>query len=232
VGILATVFILGVVNRRKLIRQKIKFQEQLALEKQRQRITADLHDDIGATLSSLQINSMVANTLITHKPAEAQTILYKIETQAHNLASTISDIVWSMKPGNEEFMTLSTRIKKFAGEILEPGQIHFTIDIPAEIDKKLTDITLRKNLLLILKEAINNAAKHSQAAQLRIGLLQNEKNIIMEVTDNGIGFNPQQVLGNGLGNMQYRAGELGGYVSVQSTQGKGTTVTAMIPLIP
>jgi signal transduction histidine kinase len=232
VGIVATASVLWWVYRRKLARQKDQFQQQLALEKQRQRITADLHDEIGASLSSLQINSAVAGRLLGKDTEAAKVVLDKIEGQAHKLATAIGDIVWSMKPGKEEFMTLSTKIKQFAGEMLEPGQIQFSIDIPAEIDKGLTDIALRKNLLLMLKEAINNAAKYSRATELQVSLHLGSGYIAMRVEDNGIGFDPQLVKGNGLGNMRHRATELGGTLSIQTGLGKGTVVTASIPLVP
>jgi signal transduction histidine kinase/ligand-binding sensor domain-containing protein len=231
-AIAATATVLWWIYRNKLAGERDKFQQQLALEKQRQRITADLHDDIGATLSSLQINSAIASSMVTQSPQQAQTILHKIETQAQSLAHTIGDIVWSMKPGEEEFMTLGTRIKKFAGEILEPVNIQFTIAIPPAIDKGLSDMALRKNLLLILKEAINNAAKYSRATTMHIGLQMDAGHIELAVTDNGTGFDIEQAKGNGLGNMQHRAHELGGQLWVASTPGKGTTVRASIPFVP
>ncbi len=231
-AILATAVVFRYVNVKRMERQRIKFQEQLALEKQRQKITADLHDDIGASLSSLQINSTVAEQLLDTDRAAARAMLHKLQTQAHSLADKIGDFVWSMKPGKEEFMTLSSRIKNFAGEMLEAANIGCTLAIAPEIDSLVTGMELRKNLVFILKEAINNAAKYSRASTVAVSLQHSSGIIYLRVTDDGIGFEAGRTNGNGTGNMQRRAAELGGILSVQSAPGEGTVVAAEIPLVP
>lgn len=231
-AIIVTAVVFRFINRQKLARQKIKFQEQLALEKQRQKITADLHDDIGASLSSLQINSSVASQLLTKDTIAAKNLLTKIEEQARNLAEKIGDIVWSMKPGKDEFMTLSRRVKNFASEILGSSRIAYSVNIDPAVDKLVKDIALRKNLVLVIKEAINNAAKYSQAGQVIIGMQHNDKYIYLQVVDDGVGFIPMQATGNGIDNMRKRAAELGGTLTVISAPGKGTEVAAQIPLVP
>ncbi len=225
-ALLITIYI---VYRRRIAKQKIIFQQQLALEQQRNKITADLHDDIGATLSSLQINSAVANRLITKNPQEAQLILEKIENQSQNIADKIGDIIWSMKPGKDEFMTMSSRIKNFANDILGSTNIDYKIEIEPEVDKKITDITARKNIVLILKEAINNVAKYSQATYLEVVLKIENNNLKIIITDNGVGFDPAIVRGNGIVNMQKRVAELDGSITINSSTTSGTTFSASIP---
>ena len=225
----ALLIALYLVYRRRLAKQKRVFEQQLALEQQRNKITADLHDDIGATLSSLQINSAVANRLMTKNPQEAQLILEKIENQSQNIADKIGDIIWSMKPGKDEFMTMSTRIKNFANDILGSTNINYKIKIEPEIDKKIIDMTVRKNIVLILKEAINNVAKYSKATQLEV-VLEIEGNMLkIIVTDNGVGFDPTIVKGNGIVNMQKRVAVLGGSFSIISGETSGTILSASIP---
>ena len=225
----ALVITVYIVYRRRLAKQKRVFQQQLALEQQRNKITADLHDDIGATLSSLQINSAVANRLISKNPNEAQRILEKIENQSQNIADKIGDIIWSMKPGKDEFMTMSSRIKNFANDILGSTNIHYKIEIDPTVDKKITDITARKNVVLILKEAINNVAKYSKATQVKV-VLQIESNTLkIIVSDNGVGFDPAVVKGNGIVNMQKRVAELDGSISIISSATSGTVLSASIP---
>lgn len=231
-AIVVTAGILRIVNQRKLAKQKTRFQEQLALEKQRQKITADLHDDIGASLSSLQINSSVAGQLLANNTEAAKNLLAKIEEQARSLADKIGDIVWSMKPGKDEFMSLSRRIKNFASEILGCTQIAYSVYIPPLVDDLAKDIALRKNLVLITKEAINNTAKYSHAQQVSISIEEKGGSIHLQVSDDGVGFNLGQVTGNGIDNMRKRAAELGGVLTVHSVPGEGTKVSAQIPLVP
>ena len=232
IAFLITAIVFWFYSRRKLAQQQQEFKQQLALEHQRNKITADLHDDIGATLSSLQINSAVANQLLEKNPAEVQKILEKIESQSEQLSDKIGDIIWSMKPGKEEFLTLTSRIKNFANDILGATDISYSIQIDKKIDIELTDITARKNIVLFIKEAINNATKYSFASQLNIVVQIIEYDIVIEILDNGIGFDTAITKGNGLGNMQKRIEELKGQFYLTSALNKGTTIRAIIPFVP
>lgn len=218
--------------RFKLNKQKFEFQQQLALEQQRSKITADLHDEIGSSLSSLQINSAVASFLIEKNPMEAQKILEKIESQSEHLSDKIGDIIWSMKPGKEEFLTLTSRIKNFVNEIVGATDINYKIKIDKKIDKIITDISARKNIVLFVKEATNNAVKYSKAKQLVILIQVLENQISIEVSDDGVGFDTSITKGNGLGNMQKRIEELNGKFSITSELNLGTKIKAIIPNVP
>lgn len=218
--------------QRKLQRQKNIFLQKLALEQQRNKITADLHDDIGATLSSLQINSAVANQLLNKNPKEAQKVLKKIELQSQNLADKMGDIIWSLKPGKDEFMTISTRIKNFVNEILGSTDIKYSIKINPIIDHLIKDITIRKNIILIIKEGVNNVAKYSKASKLTVKLEWVTNTIFIEICDNGVGFNINETSGNGIANMSKRVKELNGDFNISSILKEGTTILVTIPFVP
>jgi signal transduction histidine kinase/ligand-binding sensor domain-containing protein len=217
-------------NRRKFDVQKRNFQQQLALEQQRNKITADLHDEIGSSLSSLQINSAVANQLINSSNEKAQFVLDKIELQSQNLADKIGDIIWSMKPGKDEFMTMSSRIKNFANEILGSTNINYEIEIDAVLDDKIKDISTRKNIVLITKEAINNSIKYSEASQVSINLNLKNDQVVIKIKDNGKGFDVNKISGNGMNNMKKRSEELNGNFDVISNE-KGTQILVKIPVL-
>lgn len=219
-------------NHRKFNQQKIAFQQQLALEQQRNKITADLHDDIGATLSSLQINSAVANQLLNKNPNEAKKVLQKIEMQSQNLADKIGDIIWSMKPGKDEFMTISTRIRNFVNDILGSTDIKYMIETDPVLDHLIKDITFRKNIILIIKEGVNNVAKYSKASQINIKLGWVNNTIIIEIIDNGIGFQINETSGNGIANMRKRVEELKGDFKIISSPQLGTSIFANVPFVP
>lgn len=219
-------------NQRKLSRQKIAFDQQILLEKQRGKITADLHDEIGASLSSLQINSAVANQLLDKDPLQARKMLHKIESQSKNLADKIGDIIWSMKPGKDEFMTMTSRINNFVNDILGATDIRYELDISKEINNGINDIGMRKNIILIIKEAVNNALKYSKATELVISLKIEDNKVWLVVADNGVGFDPHQISGNGVTNMRRRTEELNGRFMLLSEPGKGTSIQATVPLIP
>lgn len=219
-------------HQRKLQRHKTFFKQQLALEQQRRKITADLHDDIGATLSSLQINSAVANQLLPINPSEAQKVLSKIEDQSQNLADKIGDIIWSMKSEQNEFMSMSTRIKNFANDILGSTEIKYAIKIEPVLDTLIKDFSYRKNIVLLIKEAINNVAKYSKANQLDVKLTLINFNLQIEIIDDGVGFEINKLPGNGIPNMQKRVEELKGNFKITSNLKEGTTILVNIPLVP
>ena len=231
-GIIFGGIIFALYNQKKITQQRRIFQQQRALEQQRNSITADLHDDIGASLSSLQVNSSVANQLINKDVVQAKLILDKIETQSKNLADKMGDIIWSMKPGKEESMPMSSRIKNFANDILSATNIDYTIHIDKEVDTLIQDITSRKNIVFITKEAINNAVKYSGASHLYIELTIIQNILSLTIADNGFGFTDRQPSGNGIANMKKRAKEIKGSMNINSIVNYGTTITVQIPLIP
>ncbi|MBL0199224.1 MAG: hypothetical protein IPP81_03360 [Chitinophagaceae bacterium] len=228
--VLITAFIFWLINRRKLLKQKNIFQQQLALEQQRNKITADLHDDIGASLSSLQLNSAVAGQLINRDVKQARQVLDKIEAQAKNIADRIGDIIWSMKPGKDEFMTISSRIKNFANDILSATNINYSIQIDKQADTAIKDIGCRKNIVLITKEALNNAVKYSKAGFIAIDLKIENQSIKLSICDDGVGFTANGITGNGLANMKRRTEELNGVFSLKTQENAGTVISCVIPL--
>ena len=127
-------------------------------------------------------------------------------------------------------MTISTRIRNFANDILGATDIEYALAIDNELNELITDITNRKNIVLFVKEAINNAAKYSQASQIKISLHIIEHKIEIQIIDNGIGFNVDEIRGNGISNMKKRILELKGEIQIISSHLKGTTILATLPI--
>lgn len=228
---MTTAIVFGMFNRRKRSQQKAALQQQLALEQQRNKITADLHDDIGASLSSLQVNSAVASQLIHKNVVRAQEVLGKIEAQSRNLADQIDDLIWSMKPGNAQSMTIGDRITGYVYDILGATDIQYHVRISQEADRRIQDMTLRKNIVLIAKEAINNAVKHSGASVISVDLAISGNKVVLCVADNGKGYAAHSTTGNGVVNMEKRAEETGGVFTIQSAPMQGTTISVLIPVL-
>ncbi|WP_294317739.1 ATP-binding protein [uncultured Chryseobacterium sp.] len=220
--------IVFIFTRWKLMQQKNYYRQQLALEEQRNKITADLHDDIGATLSSLQINSAVAALYLEKRSLpETLDILLKIQQQSQKLSENMGDIVWSLKTSPESLMTLSTRIRNVASEILGKTSINYEIKIDPGIDLEISDFGIRKNIILIVKEALNNALKYSSATRVCIAFEAGDKKYVLQIRDNGTGFSPEEKRGNGLENMKKRAEEMNG--SFRIIRNKGICIEISIP---
>lgn len=206
-------------------------RQQLKLANLRNRLSQNLHDDIGATLSSLHIYGDLALQTFHSKPEKSYTMIMQLVHNSKVLMENMNDIVWSMKPDEKEAMSLATRIKNYGLELLQAKGIDGYYQInEGELDKKL-DFEKKRSLLLIAKEAINNIAKYSEASMARVEFKLEGNQLLVSITDDGKGCDlttPRQ--GNGVNNMKARVQELGGTWQVTSAPGKGFQILASIPL--
>lgn len=214
---------------------RVRADRVLALERVRARIAADLHDDIGSSLSRISILSEVARRKV---PAgEADALLAEIAETARSLVGSMSDAVWSIDPRQDDLRNVVARIRTFATDVLDGKGITWTFDAPTEPGARLAPET-RRELFLVFKEAVTNVARHSGArsAAIRLDLLGGS--VTLEVADDGRGFDsgPARDLdsslrrGRGLLNMKVRAKRMGGSLSVESKPGRGTRLVLVLPV--
>lgn len=198
----------------------------------RNNISKDLHDDVGSSLSSLNLYSTVATKVFNSNPDKAKEMLQKISDQSLLVMENISDIVWSMKPAADETVNLSTKIKMLIADTLSAAEINYKINIDQTADVIVKSIAAKRTILMIIKEAINNAVKYSFANNIDINIRKINNELLIEIKDDGNGFNVEakKIFTNGLINMQKRAKELNGNVSIKSAIGEGTTVNALLPI--
>ena len=220
-SILITLFVLvGIwmaINRYKL-RQRMK---ELEL---RNRIAADLHDEVGSSLSSIHVLSNMA-TRHLQRDQKLNDTLGKISSNAQDTMERMSDIVWAIHPANDTLEQLVVRMKEFAADILEPLEINYDFIIEENLASIKLTVKQRRDVYLVFKEAVNNAAKYSHCKNIKIELVQNEGKLMLQICDDGNGFEKSTVThGNGLNNMEQRARSIGGKFSVISYPEKGTTV--------
>lgn len=222
---LISVLVIGtlLINRYRVM-NRIKRQSEL--ERMRQNIARDLHDDIGSTLSSINIMSKLAmqqNDNTGH--------LQKISTYSSRMMETMSDMVWSINPVNDSVEQMLAKMKEFAGEMLEPKNIQYEFVYDNSVREIRLDVEKRKSLFLIFKEAINNIAKYSEATQVFIRLNFATGILHMQVQDNGKGFDANiSTSGNGLKNMAARAHAIKGKWTQLTEPGKGTSIAIEIPI--
>ncbi|MBL0145568.1 MAG: RsmE family RNA methyltransferase [Chitinophagaceae bacterium] len=205
--------------------------QKIAVAKMRQKISQDLHDDIGASLSSLQIYGAIAEKTIESNPSKAMDMVKKISAQSKSVMETMNDIVWSMRKNDTATTSLETKVKNFGAELLSEKNIHFKYSITPETENALVNITARKNILLIIKEAMNNMAKYSMATEASLLMEIMNKHLVLIIFDNGIGFDTQKnTNGNGLQNIKQRAKELNGTCTIESGKNNGTRIKITVPL--
>jgi two-component system, NarL family, sensor histidine kinase UhpB len=228
--IVAIVFIslvvisLVLVNQYRLINRSRRLKE---IETVRNTIARDLHDDIGSGLSSIHILSKMASG------ANDKTVqhLNRITENAERIMESMSDIVWSINPENDSVEKMIVKMKEFAAEILEPKNIRYSFQTTEGIANTKLDVVKRKNLFLIFKESINNAAKHSEGSEVTIVIEQVGGLLRLKIKDNGRGFDSSTVRqGNGLVNMEDRARNIQGTLTRFSAPEKGTEIVAELSL--
>jgi signal transduction histidine kinase/ligand-binding sensor domain-containing protein len=206
-----------------------KMNKVKAVEKTRLSISKDLHDDIGTTLSSITLMNVVLKSKIETQPEEAKKMATKIENTSRDMIQNMSDIVWSINPSNDTMEKLIYRLQQFCNDVFEKPNIKHQFSIDDELRHKVLDMQLRRDVYLVCKEIINNAAKYSQATLFNLSLSLKQKIIFINADDNGIGFNENITnKGNGLINIKQRIQNHNGNVSL--TTSNGATWQISIPI--
>ncbi|RYZ60131.1 MAG: hypothetical protein EOO14_07615 [Chitinophagaceae bacterium] len=215
------------VNRYKVIHRA---KRQVEMEKMRNHIAKDLHDDIGSTLSSINIMSRV---LLQQAKKGVTDVagLQKIKDHSAAIMESMSDIVWAINPQNDTAEKMLYKMKEFAAEILDPLGIQYHFHENGDVSNLKLDPQKRRDLFLIFKESVNNAAKYSNCKNIDIHLSIAGNAIQLDVTDDGQGFDQQTVKkGNGLRNLQERSTAVGGTLQCISRTGAGTSVKLALPI--
>lgn len=210
---------------------RVRVNKLLAVEKLRNRVARDLHDDMGSTLSTINILSSMAKSRINIDPVKTTEYLGKISDNSQRMMDAMDDIVWSIKPSNDSIQKIAARMREFATNVLEAKEI----ELDFRVDEAVFDVKLnmeaRRDFFLVFKEAVNNAAKYSKASMVIIQLGLHNNRLVLVVEDDGIGFDPDVAdNGNGLCNMQKRADAMHGRLQVLSKPGGGAQVTLNVPV--
>jgi signal transduction histidine kinase len=201
------------------------------LQIERIRIARDIHDDLGAQLTQLVLQGELAQReLPADAPARAQ--FDQICERARDISRAMSEVVWAVNSRRDTVRDFVTYVCKYAGLFLGSTPIRCRLDVEAEIPGIAFDLPTRRNLFLAVKEALNNAARHSGANELFLRIYRHNHELVVVVEDNGRGFNPEQpgAGGNGLANMFQRMSEIGGVCNVASQPGGGCLVMFSVPL--
>ena len=195
----------------------------------RESIARDLHDEIGSTLSSVQLYSAVAQRKANGHSPETSELLGRITESTTEVMEAMNDIVWAVNADNDNMAQVVQRMNSYAVRMTEAKECTLQLKVEPTMAKQHLGMTQRKNLYLIFKEAVNNAVKYSGCANLTIELREEDADYLLRVQDDGVGFavdggREGNLGGNGLGNMHRRAQEMGGALNMRSTPGAGTTV--------
>lgn len=204
-----------------------KSLDAIALE--RNRIASDLHDDLGASLSGINIYSALAM-----KPGLDEETRLKWIDKIKNLSSQInenmSDIVWAIYALHDNSPSVVMRMQAYASEVLSLQNIDVRFDIDKNLQQMTASLELRHHLMMCFKEAIMNICKYSEAKHVQITLRLDHEQLHLRILDDGVGIQREGIhLGNGLKNMERRMAKLHGRLTVHSESQRGTLIVFEIP---
>ncbi|HET7624171.1 MAG TPA: ATP-binding protein [Verrucomicrobiae bacterium] len=201
------------------------------LQLQRARIARDIHDDLGARLTQLVLLGELAQSeLPTQSETRAQ--IDQICEQARSLSNAMSEVVWAVSSRRDTLRDFAAYVCRYAQLFLKDTPIRCRLDVEPELPSLAFDLAGRRNLLLAVKEAISNAAKHSGANEIFLRIHHDGKDLRVVVEDNGTGFDLATAdnTRNGLTNMAQRMWEVGGRFSINTAPGMGCRIQFELPL--
>jgi signal transduction histidine kinase len=216
------------IAQRKLRMQLAALKQQRELDKERQRISREMHDDIGAGLTQI---TLMTESIKNKSTGLSSKDLDDITSTSRKLVNNMSEIIWSLNTENKSLDQFCAYLREELNKQLEYAGVEYTIQLPENREDIVLSNEQRRNLLLITKEIVNNAIKHSKAKNISVLAGVNANQLFFEIADNGCGFDMNKnYSGNGLKNMRNRIEELGGSFEAESKHGQGSQFKYFISL--
>ncbi len=218
------------LSQMKTKRKLRLLEKKIAVDDERNRISADMHDEIGSGITHIALLSELIQT--QHKDGrELRKDIATIATSARSLVQSMSEIIWALNPQNDTLENLLAYSREQSQKYFESFDVNFNIDFPEVVPDIRLSNEQRRNLYLVTREALNNAMKHSGATVIILSLEIVENACCFSVSDNGKGIaeKPGRLDGNGLRNMRNRMKNIGGTIEWLLPE-KGTTVRFCIDL--
>jgi ligand-binding sensor domain-containing protein/signal transduction histidine kinase len=218
------------IEMRRLKRRIELLEQQQALEQERLRISQDMHDEVGATLTQISILSELARTEVEGS-GESASHVERISEKSREVIDNIGEIIWAINPNNDQLENLVAYLRQYALQYFKSSHITCRFEAPDDLPPLLMSAQARRNIFLVCKESMHNVMKHSQAAEFTFMLRQLPRGLEIRMEDDGKGFSPEDLpgFGSGLKNMKRRMEEIGGTLTIGSRSGRGTCVALAVP---
>jgi ligand-binding sensor domain-containing protein/signal transduction histidine kinase len=209
------------VTWRKVRGKLLMLEQQHAVERERTRIARDMHDDLGARLTEILMLSNLAKA-----SPENKRHVEKISGSANEVVRSLDAMVWAVDPGKDSLESLVFYLQEYAELFMGLSPIRCRLDIPDELPHHPVASEVRHNIFMVIKEALNNAVKYSEATEIAIRVSVSDDRLLIVIEDNGKGFDLNVVSpsSNGLTNMEKRMKAIHGAFRVSSHPGGGTRV--------
>lgn len=213
-------------------KKKRKIQSQQAIANERLRISRELHDEVGSTLSGIAMYSHLTKKQLTQSnDTEVEKSLNIIQQSADEMVSKLNDIVWLINPEQGSLQMLIQRLEEYARDMAAIKEMKVILNLPEKMQQVNLSIETRRTIYLFCKEAINNAVKYSEGTRLELSVREINNMLEFSVADNGKGFNETTIRrGNGLNNMQKRAEEIGAGVVLETKCNAGSKLFLQVKI--
>lgn len=213
--------------KRRVSLQLEKIEREKQIERERSRISKDMHDEVGSSLTKIAILSELA----TRDKEHSETHLHKITGTSREIIDSMGQIIWAINPQNDQLEHLMAYLREFCSELLEPAQVSYQLNFPDQLPELAVSAEYRRNIFLIIKESLNNAIKHSHASHIELSIEITGQTLFYALKDNGVGL-PVEIkkFGNGLTNMKKRMEALGGHFEINNQLDGGVIVRFEVQL--
>lgn len=198
-----------------------ELEKQKSIEQERERISHDMHDDLGAGISALKLQAEFLKQKAEND--DLRNDIDELLKTSEEMNISMREMLWNLNSGNDTTGSFVSYSKIYAENFLKKVPLAFVIKEQDVISDTPVSAELRRNMFLCLKESLNNIYKHSLATELEISFLQNTSEFVMTISDNGIGIGNDRTEGNGLRNMKRRMKELNGEYKILSSE-RGTVL--------
>ena len=200
-----------------------------ALENERLRIARDMHDDLGSDLSKISIYCQLLQSNIAHEEIVSE-YSEKIKTASSELIENLGNIIWTLNPVHNYWPNLIAYLREFSLEYLELHDLRANF-YAEDIENKPIGHEMRKNILMVAKEALRNIVKHAKARAVEINISYAEQTVHIHIADDELGISGDRMFGNGLKNMAQRIASIGGDLTFSANKPTGTCIVMTLPII-
>ena len=231
IGILSLCGVVILISLRLMTQLAVHREERWLLQRERSRIARDIHDDLGSRVTQLVLHGEVAKNGL---PEDSRTRIQidQICEEAREVLGAMDEVLWAVNPQRDTLRDFASYVCGYAQQFLQRTAIECRLEVDPEMSATEFDLPLRRNLLLAIKETLNNAVKYSAATELNLQIRRQGNRLLVVVQDNGRGFDPAAVKPgrNGLANLAQRMRELGGTCVLTSQPGQGCRIEFLVPL--
>ena len=211
---------------------KYRLNRLIEVERTRNKIARDLHDEVSASVTGIVYFAEAVKSEVKEKETPAlNKLIGLISESATQIQESMSDIIWSINPDNDDWNVVLPKFRRYASDLCESKGISYSIEMPESFSGKSLKMEQRHDLWLVFKEIVTNSVKHSQCKKLNIKLFTDSDFLYLEISDNGIGFNSEiPSANNGVKNIKARSKTLNGTSELITSFGNGTQWKIKIPL--